>query len=285
MQKRVLSYILILAICLLVMPFTLQIKTTYAASSKKIVMTVGETKTITIPKKRKYYTSSESNGCISSTAKYKSRKVKITALEAGTSTLTITTTNKKKHKYTITVKAKPADKTTEEPQSVAGACPHCKRKGRLKTAQVTYDRKAVKTGYLKEPLISGCEFRRMHFSDKLTETEIQALVKSWHGVILSKFSDKTWSTEDSDFGYDIVVPCEYSGLNNVSSYQNRLAQAKGFMSAYDMIEDSSVCDFTQNYSHYLTEWTIEDVVVEPAKQATKNTGVTQCTYCGYKFMK
>ena len=134
MQKRVLSYILILAICLLVMPFTLQIKTTYAASKTiKIEMTVGETKSITIPKKRKYYTSSESNGCISSTAKYKSRKVKITALEAGKSTLTITTTKKnnkaKKYKYEVTVKAKPADKTTEEPQNVEGACPHCKRKG------------------------------------------------------------------------------------------------------------------------------------------------------------
>ena len=284
MQKRVLSYILILAICLLVMPFTLQIKTSYAASSKKITMTVGETKTITIPKKRKYYTSSESNGCISSTAKYKSRKVKITALEAGKSTLTITTT-KKKYKYEVTVKAKPADKTTEEPQSVAGACPHCKRKGRLQTAQVTYTRKAVKTGYLKEPLISGCEFRSLHFSDKLTEAEIQALVKSWGGVILSKFKDTSIRAGYTNFAYDIIVPYEYSNGTNISDYQQKLAVAKGLKSAYFLVDAFTAGDNTDNSSHYLTEWTIEEVVVEPAKQVTKNTGVIKCTYCGYKYMK
>lgn len=284
MKKKVCSFVLILSLYLLAVSFALQIKPTSAAS-KTIVMTEGETKTITIPNKQKYYTSSESNGRISSTAKYKSRKVKITALKAGKSTLTVTTTKKKKYKYTITVNAKPADATTEEPQSVAGACPHCKKKGYLKAAHVTYTRNAIKTGYLKEPLISGCEYRRLHFSDKLTETEIQALVRSWDGVILSKFQNTSQLSGYSDFAYDVVVPYEYSGLNNTSAYQNKLANTKGLSSAYELVSYHSVGDNTDNSSHYLTEWTIEDVVVEPAKRITKNTGVVECTYCGYKYIK
>lgn len=283
MQRRVLTYILILAICLLVMPFTLQIKTTYAAS-KTIVMTEGETKTITIPNKQKYYTSSESNGRISSTAKYKSRKVKITALKAGKSTLTVTTTKKKKYKYTITVNAKPADATTEEPQSVAGACPHCKKKGYLKEAHVTYTRNAIKTGYLKEPIISKTEPRRAHFHKSLSETEIQKLVKSWGGVILSKFKDESQTDEYSDFGYDILLPAQYSRLNNTSAYEQELERLHGLQS-FGCVAWWSLGDNTDNYSHYLTEWTIEDVVVEPAKRITKNTGVVECTYCGYKYIK
>lgn len=284
MKKKICLFVLILSLYLLAMSFALQIKPTSAAT-KTIVMTEGETKTITIPNKQKYYTSSESNGRISSTAKYKSRKVKITALKAGKSTLTVTTTKKKKYKYTITVNAKPADNTTEESQSVAGACPHCKKEGHLQAAQVTYTRNAVKTGYLKEPLISGCEYRRLHFSDKLTEAEIQALVRSWNGVILSKFKDTSQLSGYSDFAYDVVVSCEYSGLNNISAYQNKLANTNGFSSAYELVSYHSVGDFTQNFSHYLTEWTIEDVVVEPAKQVTKSTGVVECTYCGYKYIK
>ena len=284
MQKRVLSYIFILVICLLVMPFMLQIKTLYAATTATITMTEGETKSIKSPNNQKYYTSSESNGKISSKATYKKKTVTITALDAGKSTLTITTTKKKKYKYEVTIKEKPVDKTTEEPQNVAGACPHCKRKGRLQTAQVTYTRNAVKTGYLKEPLISGCEFRRMHFSDKLTETEVQNLVKSWQGVILSKFRDTSRRKGFTDFAYDVVVPCEYSGLNKTSVYEKGLEKKYG-LNHFGCVDAYSLGDNTGNFSHCLTEWTIEDVVVEPAKQATKNTGVTQCTYCGYKFMK
>ena len=283
MKKKVFSFVLILSLYLLAMSFALQIKPTSAAT-KTIVMTEGETKTITIPNKQKYYTSSESNGRISSTAKYKSRKVKITALEAGKSTLTVTTTKKKKYKYTITVNAKSADATTEESQSVAGDCPHCKKKGYLKEAQITYTRNAIKTGYLKEPLISRKEFRRAHFHKSLSEAEIQRLVKSWGGVILSKFKDTSQTGEYSDFGYDILLPAQYSHLNNTSEYEQGLERLHGLQS-FDCVAWWSLGDNTDNSSHYLTEWTIEDVVVEPAKRITKNTGVVECTYCGYKYIK
>lgn len=285
MQRKILSYILVLAICLLSAPHTSKMKSVYAAVNEELVMIEGETLTITIPKKQKYYTSSESNGCVSSKASYKSRKVKITALKAGTSTLTITSTKNKEYKYAITVNAKPADATAEKPQSVAGACPHCKRQGRLQTTPVTYTRNAIKTGYLKEPLISAREYRWLHFSDKLSEAEIQALVASWHGVILSKFSHNSQRSGFSNFAYDIVVPYEYSRLNNISVYQRRLAYTKGFISAYDVVDGFSAAYNADNYSHYLTEWTIEDVTVEPAKQITANTGVIECTYCGYKYIK
>lgn len=47
----------------------------------------------------------------------------------------------------------------------------------------------------------------------------------------------------------------------------------------------SLGDNTGNFSHYLTEWTIEDVIAEPATQVTVNTDVIECSYCGYKFVK
>lgn len=284
MKKKML--LLVLLASLNCISLASHIEPTNAATTSKITMTEGDTHSITIPKKQRYYTSSESNACISSSAKYKSRKVEISALKTGTSTLTITSTKNKSYKYVITVtaKEKPADTTVEVPKDVPGGCPNCKKSGYLKTAQVTYMRGPVMTGYLKEPIISGCEYRRAHFSDKLTETEIQNLVHSWGGVILSKFLDTAARSGYSDFGYDILVSYEYCNLNNVSSYQQSLANEKG-LTAYSVADPYSLGDNTDNSAHYLTEWTIEEVVAEPAKQVTVNTDVIECTNCGYKFVK
>ena len=284
MKKKILWGIFVL--CFVLFSFIIYNEPTNAATTSKITMTEGDTHSITIPKKQRYYTSSESNACISSSAKYKSRKVEISALKTGTSTLTITSTKNKSYKYVITVtaKEKPADTTVEVPKDVPGGCPNCKKSGYLKTAQVTYMRGPAMTGYLKEPIISGCEYRRAHFSDKLTETEIQNLVHSWGGVILSKFLDTAARSGYSDFGYDILVSYEYCNLNNVSSYQQSLANEKG-LTAYSVADPYSLGDNTDNSAHYLTEWTIEEVVAEPAKQVTVNTDVIECTNCGYKFVK
>lgn len=285
MKKKILWGIFVL--CFVLFSFIICNEPTNAATTSKITMTEGDTRSITIPKKQRYYTSSESNACISSSAKYKSRKVEISALKTGTSTLTITSTKNKSYKYVITVtaKKKPADTTVEVPKDVPGGCPNCKKSGYLKTAQVTYMRGPVMTGYLKEPLFSYCEFRRMHFNAKLTEVEVQNLVKSWHGVILSKFKDSSWSNNYSNFGYDILVPSEYSGLTVPNDYQKQLASEKGLEDGFDVFDSYSLGDNTDNTAHYLTEWTIEEVIADPAKQVTVNTDVIECTNCGYKFVK
>ena len=283
MKKKML--LLVLLASLNCISLASHIEPTNAATTSKITMTEGDTHSITIPKKQRYYTSSESNACISSSAKYKSRKVKISALKTGTSTLMITSTKNKSYKYVITVtaKKKTADTTVEVPKDVPGGCPNCKKSGYLKTAQVTYMRGPVMTGYLKEPIISMTEPRRAHFSDKLTETEIQNLVHSWGGVILSKFKDTAARSGYSDFGYDILLPAEYSRLNKSSAYETTLEQ-KYNLTTY-CIDPYSLGDNTDNTAHYLTEWTIEEVIADPAKQVTVNTDVIECTNCGYKFIK
>lgn len=289
MKKKIVTCFVFIALYILAMAFALQVKPTSAANNGTITLTEGESKTITLPKKQKYYTSSDSNSNASSSASYKSRKVKITGLSEGTTIVTITSTKKKKYKYTVVVNAKPADPSmsvvTEEPKNVEGACPNCKKKNHLQTMQVTYARNAVKTGYLKEPLVSCKEFRRVHFSDKLSEDEICELVKNWKGVILSKFKDTSVRDGYYNFAYDILLPCEYGGLNNISLYQRELFKRKGIDSPYKVIDPYSLADNTDNFSHYLTEWTLEEVIAEPAKQMTVNTEVVECTNCGYKFIK
>ena len=75
MKKKILWGIFVL--CFVLFSFIIYNEPTNAATTSKITITEGDTHSITIPKKQRYYTSSESNACISSDAKYKSRKVKI----------------------------------------------------------------------------------------------------------------------------------------------------------------------------------------------------------------
>lgn len=285
MKKKIMFFILFI----LAMAFALQVEPTSAADNGTIILTEGDSKTITLPKKQKYYTSSDSNSNASSSASYKSRKVKITGLKEGATIVTVTSTKKKKYDYIVVVNKKPADPSTsvvtEEPKNVEGACPNCKKKNHLQTVQVTYTRNAVKTGCLKEPLISGWEYRKMHFNEKLTDDEILKLVQSWGGVILSKFKHESQREGFTDYAYDVLVPCEYSGLNNFSKYQIALANKYKLNSGYEVFDSYSLANNTENYSHYLTEWTLEEVVTEPAKQITVNTEVIECTNCGYKFIK
>lgn len=276
MKKRVISFIFSFIVCL----FVFGKVPVYAATVEDIALTEGETYSITIPKKQKYYTSSESNGCVSSSAKYKSRKVKITALKPGTATISVVSTKNKTYKYSVTVYQKPVTSPEVKPQDVAGTCPHCKRSGRLQTRPLVYTRNAIKTGYLREPIISAMEVERLYFNSKLTETEIENIIKSWNGVILSKFRN-TYSSKLFRYGYSVLLPYEYSNGNNISAYESKVLKEKGIM----LQELVRVYDSEKNNNFYLSEWFLTEVEAEPATRKTMDTGIIECTYCGYKYMK
>ena len=277
MKKRAISFIFSFIVCL----FVFGKVPVCAATVEDIALTEGETYSITIPKNQKYYTSSESNGCVSSSAKYKSRKVKITALKPGTATISVVSTKNKTYKYSVTVYQKPVTSTEVKPQDVAGTCPHCKRSGRLQTRPLVYTRNAIKTGYLREPIISAREVWYIFFNSKLTETEIQNLVKSWNGAILNKRVNNP-NSEKFHYAYSVLLPYEYSNRNNISAYESKLLKEKGIMKQ-ELV--TAAYDSEKNNNFYLSEWFLTEVEAEPATRKTMDTGIIECTYCGYKYMK
>lgn len=274
---------------------------TYNATSKvktyKVTVTEGKTKSVKLPSKQKYYASNESNSKVSSYTKKNAKSITIAGISKGTSYVYVTTTKNKKYRYKVTVKAAPkeattekttedtTEDTTEQPVEVSGACPHCKKSGGLEAVSVEYQREAVWTGYLKEPLISWRERRSVRFLKTVTEKEIQQLVESWHGLIIAKRSypgNGMNALYNDKISYDILFPCEYSHGNKISPYEQSLAILKG-VEPFDLCIFNS--DTTDNRDFYLSEWFIKEVVAEPSKKVSVPTGLVKCSKCGYIFEK
>ncbi|MCM1499826.1 MAG: hypothetical protein NC124_15290 [Clostridium sp.] len=276
--------------CLIALPAILTVGTSYAASKTKtykVSVTEGRTKSVKLPGKQKFYSATDSNSHVSSSGKNNSRNFSLTGISAGSSTVYVTTSKNKTLCYQVTVKAdsSAAEDTAKstETTAAAGKCPNCKKSGGLQAVSITYHRNAVKTGWLKEPLYSSVECRSMEFSSTLSEDEIANLVKSWNGVILSKFNATKARTGYHPYWYTVLLPLEYAHLNTISSYWSTLAASKN-LDPYDLIE-YGLMGYTDHSGHYLSEWTVEEEVFAPAQDVTIPSGLYRCSKCDYLFEK
>lgn len=273
--------------CFIALPTILTFGTSYAASGKtyKVSVTEGRTKSVKLPNKQKFYSATDSNSHVSSSGKNNSKSFSLTGISAGSSTVYVTTSKNKTLCYQVTVKADSSADTAKstETTAAAGKCPNCKKSGGLQAISITYRRNAIKTGWLKEPLYSSIECRSMEFSDTLSEDEIVNLVKSWNGVILSKFNPGKKRSGYHPYWYTVLLPLEYAHLNNLSSYQTTLAASKN-LDPYALVE-FGLMGYTDHYGHYLSEWTIEEEVFAPAQDVTIPSGLYRCSKCDYLFEK
>ncbi len=266
MMKKFITFVLA---CMIALPSMITCDSSSAASKAltyNITISVGETKRVTLPNKtsyKKYYSSTESNTFVSSygTKGKKTFVIKgIKATEQGKPAIvTVTTTSGRKVKYKVVVQGSNSANDNSTPTTdstdvtVKGDCPHCGNSDCLEKKSVTYTRPAVKTAYVKEPIKSVYAYNLIQLRDSSKELEYEAYIKSIGGFIVTKEDDS----------YDVLVP-----LSTKESVLN------------ETLTTGSVGGGSC-YAFYLSEVIVEDVEAEPAKSVTLDSGLVECTKCGY----
>jgi len=269
MMKKFITFVLA---CMLALPSMITCDSSSAASkilTYNITVSVGETKSVTLPNQasyKKYYSSMESNANVSSNGKKGEKEFTLKGVKATKENkpaiVTVTTTSGRKVKYKVTVQSSNSANDNSEPTTeptdvqVKGDCPYCNSSDCLKMKTVTYKRPAVMTAYVKEPIKDYQQVYCIELRDGVQESLFEAHVKKLGGVIITKDSS----------GYSILVPQKSAGSERVVD---------------SSIMYNAVGSMTSPNRYYLSEFIVEDVEAESAKSVTLNSGLIECTKCGY----
>jgi len=269
MMKKFITFVLA---CMIALPSMITCDSSSAASkvlTYNITISVGETKRVTLPNKtsyKKYYSSTESNTFVSSygTKGKKTFVLKgIKATEQGKPAIvTVTTTSGRKVKYKVVVQSSNSANDNSTPTTdttdvtVKGDCPYCNSSDCLKKKTVTYTRPAVKTAYVKEPIKVGKYYYGITLKNGVVESDFEAHIKSFGGVIV----------DNKGQYYSFFAP-----LNAANKVFNQTGSS--------LMSDAYSCHSTLPF--YLSEVIVEDVEAESAKSVTLDSGLVECTRCGY----